>query len=58
MGILRAINSAVVDLFHLVFAPVRDGQDRETASDFPMWARAAMGWAFILLFFAGFTLLR
>lgn len=55
---LRAINSAVVDLFHLFFDPLQEGQDRETASDLPMWARAAMGWALIALFFAGFTWLR
>jgi len=58
MGILRAINSAVVDLFHLFFAPVQEGQDRDTTTDLPLWARAAMGWALIALIFAGFTLLR
>lgn len=57
MRALRAINSAVVDLFHLFFAPVQEGQDRDTASNLPLWARSAMSWALILLFFAGFTLL-
>ena len=58
MGILRAINSAVVDLFHLFFAPVQEGQDRDTTTDLPLWARAAMGWALIVLLFVGLTWLR
>jgi len=29
------INSAVVDLFHLFFDPVLDGEDRDTFTDQP-----------------------
>lgn len=54
MRILAAINSAVVDMFHMFFAPVQEGQDRDTASDWPLWARAATGWAFIALFIGAF----
>ena len=58
MSFLRAINSAVVDLFHLFFAPVQEGQDRDTTTDLPLWARAAVGWSFIVLFLAAFILWR
>jgi hypothetical protein len=47
MAVLKAINSAMVDLFHLLFAPLQDGQDRDTAIAFPVWARAAVAWAIV-----------
>lgn len=52
VSILRAINSAVVDLSGMFLWP---GQDRR---DPPVWVRAAFGWGIIALFIAGFTLLR
>lgn len=56
MRLLRALNSSVADLASLFFWPVREGEERELNP--PLWARAAMGWALIVLFFAGFTWLR
>jgi len=56
MRILAAINSAVVDMFHMFFAPVQEGQDRDTASDWPLWARAVVGWSCIALLLGSFAL--
>jgi len=44
MNLLRSINSAVVDLYHLLFDPVRDGEDRDTITDQPYWVRSVIGW--------------
>jgi len=44
MHLLRSINSAVVDLYHLLFDPVRDGEDRDAITDQPYWVRSAVGW--------------
>ena len=48
MNLLRSINSAVVDLYHLLFDPVRDGEDRDTITDQPYWVRSLVGWLTIV----------
>jgi len=44
MRLLRFINSAVVDMFHLFFDPVGPGEDRDTVSNTPYWVRSLIGW--------------
>jgi len=44
MQVLRSINSAVVDLYHILFDSVRDGEDRDTITDQPYWFRSLIGW--------------
>jgi len=44
MHLLRSINSAVVDLYHVLFDPVGDGEDRDTITDQPYWVRSVIGW--------------
>ena len=56
MHLLRSINSAVVDLFHLFFDPVQEGQDRDEASDLPVWARAVIMWTCIALIIGSLVL--
>ena len=44
MNLLRSINSAVVDLYHILFDPVSEGEDRDTITDQPYWVRSVVGW--------------
>jgi len=52
MQLLRSINSAVVDLYHILFDPVGSEEDRDAISDLPVWFRSLVGWVVIALFFA------
>ena len=58
MKLLRSINSAVVDMYHLLFDPVRDGEDRDTITDQPYWVRSLVGWLTIALLLGAVVLLR
>lgn len=58
MQTLRAINSAVVGLFHLFFDPLHDGETATTVEGAPFWVRAAIGWALIAVFLGAFIWLR
>lgn len=58
MQVLRAINAAVVDMYHLVFAPYVRGQDPDSVSDLPFWARALVGWGIIAAIMAGLVLFQ
>jgi len=44
MQLLRSINSAVVDLYHVLFDPVQRGEDRNAITDQPYWFRSLVGW--------------
>jgi len=37
-----------VDLYHLLFDPVRDGEDRDAITDQPYWVRSIVGWLTIV----------
>lgn len=58
MRTLRAINSAVVDLFHLFFDPLREGETATTVEGTPLWVRSAVGWTVIAAFLGAFFWLR